>query len=99
MSNIWLMNDLELRKDLNNIARQKDCELLKYLVQPCVNHLHWSVISTPSRNGNVIMAKFNSFLGHIADEHEGHPDPLFDRCAHDNDIPDRTWLEKGIIDK
>ena len=86
----------ELRKMLTTISKQKGFELLSEWIQPCINHLHWSATTTLSGDGNIILAKFKSFLGHIVDKHENLPDPLFNRCAHDDDIEERKWLITGL---
>ena len=63
------------------ISNFKDCGDLAEWIRGCENHLHWSATSTPNGNGEVIWAKFVSFLWHIVDEHEGFEDPLFNHCA------------------
>ena len=85
----------EIRKVLLKISNFKDCGDLAEWIRGCENHLHWSATSTPDGNGEVMWAKFVSFLWHIVDEHEGFEDPLFNHCAHDEDIEPRKWLEKG----
>ena len=66
-------------------------------IKACESHLHWRVTSTPDGNGDVIWAKFSSFLDHIINEHDQFDNPLFDRCAHDEDMTDRKWLTKGKL--
>lgn len=51
---------------LNKIAKEKDCEELLPWIKPCVTHLYWSAMSTVDGNGEVIWAKFESFLEHVA---------------------------------
>ena len=70
--------------------------MLSEWIQPCVNHLHWSANTTPSGDGNVILAKFKSFLSHIVNKHEDLEEPLFNKSAHGDDISQRKWLKKGL---
>ena len=53
-------------------------------------------MSTYSGEGNLIWAKFESFLSHVINKHTNLANPLFNSCAH-REIRARTWLEKGII--
>ncbi|KAK3745694.1 hypothetical protein QZH41_009902, partial [Actinostola sp. cb2023] len=82
----------EIRKVLTKISQEKGCEELKVWIKPCENHLYWSAMSTFDGNGEVIWAKFKSFLAHIINKHTDLEDPLFNKCAHGN-IPYRTWLK------
>ena len=81
---------------LNKIGKEKDCEELLPWIKPCVTHLYWSEMSTVDGNGEVIWAKFESFLEHVANVHSNLPNTIFDKCAHEKDIAERTWLNKGI---
>ena len=49
-----------------------------------------------SGNGEVISAKFDSFLSHVANKHNNLDNPLFNKCSHDETIQQRKWLEKGM---
>ncbi|KAK3749112.1 hypothetical protein QZH41_019408 [Actinostola sp. cb2023] len=60
----------EIRKVLTAISKEKECEDLKVWIKPCENHLYWSAMSTYDGNGQVIWAKFKSFLSHITDKHD-----------------------------
>ena len=42
-------------------------------------------------------AKFESFLEHIANVHSNLPNPVFNKCAHGDEIVERTWLHKGAF--
>ena len=81
---------------LTKISKLKGFEVLSEWIQPCVNHLHWSATTTPSGDGNIILAKFKSFLGHIVNKHKDLENPLFDKCAHGDDISQRKWHKKGL---
>ena len=95
--NLLLFTDIEVSKVLYKIAKEKDCEELLPLIKPCVTHLCWSAMSTIDGNGEVIWAKFQSFLEHVANVQSNLPNPIFDYCAHEEGIAERTWLNKGII--
>lgn len=85
---------LEIRKVLNGIAKQKDCEIVSDWVQSCINHLHWSATTTEDGDGDVILAKFKVFLSHILDKHTDLNDQLFNKCAH-GEIGEKRWLTVG----
>ncbi|KAK3740395.1 hypothetical protein QZH41_000916 [Actinostola sp. cb2023] len=84
----------EIRKVLTAISKEKECLDLKVWIKPCENHLYWSAMSTYDGNGQVIWAKFKSFLSHITDKHDDLDDPLFNKCLH-GPIPHRTWLRRA----
>lgn len=62
-------------------------------IRPCENHFFWSATSTLSGNGNVIYAKFKSFLSHVINKHDNLDEPLYNKCNH-GEIKHRTWLDK-----
>ena len=80
---------------MKQISNLPDCSIVADWIQPCANHLHWSAVTTSSGDGDLIWAKFQSFLSHITDKHTGLNDPFFNKCAHSEDIEDRNWLAKG----
>ncbi|XP_028518525.1 uncharacterized protein LOC110250843 [Exaiptasia diaphana] len=86
----------KIRKVLVKLAKEKNCEVLKTWIKPCENHLYWSAMSTQSGKGDIIWAKFKSFLSHVVNKHDGLDEPLFNKCGH-GQIRDRTWLEKGSV--
>ena len=50
---------------------------------------------TVDGNGQVIWVKFELFFEHIANVHSNLPNPVFNKCAHKEDMEERTWLSKG----
>lgn len=56
----------------------------------------WSATSTPSGNGEIISAKFKSFLSHVIDKHVNLDEPLFNMCAH-QEIQEREWIVPGSL--
>ena len=87
---------IETRKLLQIAASRKGYEALEEWIRPCLKHFHWSAISTPDGNGEVILAKFHSFLQHVVNEHDHLDNALFNKCAHSETIPQRKWLDKGL---
>ena len=73
---------LEIHKVLNKISEEKECENLAEWIKPCGNHLMWSATPTPSGDGELIWAKFESFLSHVVNKHEDLPNGNFNKCAH-----------------
>ena len=45
-----------LKKKVNALAKEKDCELVGEWKRSLVNHLYWSAVSTPDGNGDMIKA-------------------------------------------
>ena len=88
---------LEIRKVFTKIGKESNCEDVNLLIRACENHLSWSATSTSSGDRNVILAKFLSFLGHVLDKHENLNNPLFSKCAHDEEIETRQWLDKSKL--
>ena len=88
---------VEVTKVLTKIAKVSGCEATAEWIKPCTSHLFWSARTTHDGNGEVIWAKFSSFLSHIVDEHKNLENPLFNKCAHMDIIQPRKWLDKGII--
>ena len=87
---------VEVTKVLTRTAKLSGCEALSEWIKPCTNHLYWSARTTHSGNGEIISAKFNSFLSHVANEHNNLDNPLFNKCAHNETIQQRKWLDKGM---
>ncbi|XP_031551765.1 uncharacterized protein LOC116289030 [Actinia tenebrosa] len=90
----------KIHKVLTKISKEKGCEVLNQWIKPCQNHLVWSATSTPSGNGQLIWAKFKSYLSHIVNKHKDLDETIFNRCSH-GDIPQRQWLEEDtpVYDK
>ena len=93
---LTLFISTKITKLLNKLTKEKGNEDLQPWVKPCERHLYWSATSTQDGNGKVIWAKFKSFLSHIINRHTDLDDPLFNKCAH-RDIPDRKWIDPGIV--
>ena len=44
----------------------------------------------------LIAAKWRSLMQHVANKHDNHGSPLFQKCAHDDEIENRRWIRIGI---
>lgn len=84
-------------KKLFAASKQKGCEIIGSWIPAVRNHLYWCSTSTKEGFQAMILAKWKSLLHHISNDHTGHPDILFQECAHDGDIEPRDWIKKGII--
>jgi len=82
---------------LTKISKEKECDALADWISPCQSHFLWSATSTISGNGKLIWAKFKSFLYHVVNRHKDLPDAIFNKCAHEDNIKDRKWLEEGLL--
>ncbi|XP_031559838.1 uncharacterized protein LOC116296014 [Actinia tenebrosa] len=91
----------KVHKVLTKISKEKDGECLSDWIKPCENHLLWSATSTPSGDGELIWAKFVSFLSYIINKHSDLENDKFNECAHEELIGDRRWLEEDtpVYDK
>ena len=63
------------------MAKQKECKIIGEWEKSLINHLYWSVVSTPSGNAEMIKAKWLSLDNHIHNKHSGHGEN-FPRCSH-----------------
>ncbi|XP_026128189.1 uncharacterized protein LOC113108962 isoform X2 [Carassius auratus] len=68
-----------LSKKLEEISKQKDCEILKRWMKSINNHIYWTAASSTSERERI--AKWNSILNHVRDVHT-HEDPLYTMCEH-----------------
>ncbi|KAK3755170.1 hypothetical protein QZH41_010695 [Actinostola sp. cb2023] len=87
----------KINKVLTKLSKESGGEVLTPWIKPCGNHLYWSACSTYDGNGQVMWAKFRSYLDHIVNRHEDLQDPLFNKCNHGRDIAPRQWLQKDSV--
>jgi len=66
---VMLHHFLGFRKKVKALAKQKDCELVGKWEQSTINHMYWCVVSTPSGDSNVMVAKWLSLENHIHNKH------------------------------
>lgn len=87
----------KIQKILTKISKEKGCEVIARWKQACVRHFYWSVTSTEPKLGEVILAKFKTFLYHIINHHKDLPNQLFNKCAHGVINTQKVWLTKGSV--
>lgn len=80
-------------KQVLKASKEKGCEVLKKWTKGIKTHLYWCATSTKSGFGNLIVAKWKSFMHHVCNIHEGHPDDLYKKCAH-GELEKRKWLKR-----
>jgi hypothetical protein len=61
-------------------------------VKSAVNHLCWVPASTPSADGALMLAKWESITNHVQDIHDDHDSALFPSCVH-GPLEPRAWLK------
>ena len=80
-------------KAMLKLGKEKGCEKICDWMKGVCNHLYWCVTSTKLRYDHIIAAKWNSFMRHVANKHDGHGKD-FNECAH-GDIGSRRWIKIG----
>jgi len=86
-----------LGKKIENIAKLKDCGILRSWKKSITNHMYWVAI-TSGGNGDLAEAKWKSLANHIQNIHNGHDDPLYPACQHppiDQNLRRKCWLQPG----
>jgi solute carrier family 8 (sodium/calcium exchanger) len=84
-----------IHKKLLKASKEKGCEILKLWMKGIRNHLYWCATSTKEGFEDMIIAKWRSFLRHVANKHKDHPNTLIKKCAHD-EIRCRDWIKIGM---
>ena len=77
-------------------SKEKGCEQIGEWTKAVRNHVYWCSTSTVKGFGNMILAKWKSFMRHVANKHDHHPDNLFPKCAHDELESQRKWIKVGM---
>ncbi|XP_063730598.1 uncharacterized protein LOC134858557 [Eleginops maclovinus] len=70
-----------VKKKLQSLGQTRGCQDLKPWVGSIINHLYWSVVSTPPGSGQLVVDKWTSVINHIHNRHTGF-EGLFSSCAH-----------------
>ena len=78
-------------KKLLKASKETGCDKISLWCRGIKRHLYWCATSTRSGFGDLILAKWRSFLGHVANIHDNHPDPLYKKCNH-GDLEPRQWI-------
>lgn len=82
-------------KKVIKAGRDKGMQKLAKWVKGIRRHLYWCVMSTRQGFGALIAAKWVSIMRHMANKHDGHENPLFPACAH-QELERRKWLKIGM---
>lgn len=82
-------------KKMAQLANQRGCELVREWIRSVSNHMYYSAASSNGESGDMVVAKWKSVVWHIQNIHEGHDEPLFDRCTHPplDSNNQRKWLQ------
>lgn len=84
-------------KKLAKASKEKGCKKIADWINGIRNHVYWCATTTKSGFEEMILAKWKSFVRHISNQHHDHPDPLFEKCAHDELEKPRKWIKIGIL--
>ena len=89
------MSTIGLRKKIEVLAKQRDCDDIGKWEKSIINHLYWCVASTPTSEEEVIKAKWLSLDSHMHNVHHGHG-AKFPNCLHERLQGDRNkkWLKR-----
>ena len=74
------------------VLKDKSLAVLKYWTKAIKTHLYWCATSTKAGFGDLIVAKWKSFLRHVCNKHTDHPDLLYQKCAH-GELDQRKWIK------
>ena len=81
-------------KKIAQAAKEKGLGRLQHWIKGIRRHLYWCILSTRRGFGALIYAKWTSIMRHVADKHDGHDNPLFPKCKH-QDLERRKWIKIG----
>lgn len=81
-------------KKIAQAAKEKGLDRLQHWVKGIRRHLYWCILSTRRGFGALISAKWTSIMRHVANKHDGHDNPLFPKCKH-QDLERRKWIKIG----
>lgn len=79
-----------VKKKLEVLAKQKDCDTVRLWNASIISHMYWST-TTSGGNGDLTLAKWKSISRHIQNKHDDHG-KLFRRCEH-GPIGKKKWLK------
>ena len=81
-----------ITKKLLKASKEKGCEIIACWIKGTRKHLYWCATSTIPGFGSPIVAKWSSFLCHVANKHSDHPNPLYTNCNH-GELEKRKWIQ------
>ena len=85
-----------ISKKLLKASKEKGCKIISDWMKGIRRHLYWCATSTKAGFGALIKAKWMSFMRHVANKHDGHPDVLFTSCNH-GELEPRKWIQIGML--
>lgn len=83
-----------ITKKLLKASKEKGCEVISSWIKGIRKHLYWCATSTKTGFGVLIVAKWESFLRHVSNKHDDHPNPLYKKCNH-GVLEPRKWIKVG----
>ena len=83
-----------LAKKLLSLSKEKGCEIIKHWMKGIRRHIYWCATSTKAGFESLIIAKWNSFMRHVSNKHDNHPDSLYQQCHH-GELEPRKWIRVG----
>ena len=86
-----------ITKKMMQAAKEKGFEIISKWVKAVRNHIYWAATTTKPGFGELIVAKWSSFIRHVADKHNNHPNSLFANCSHGDLDQKRDWIHIGNI--
>ena len=75
-------------------SKEKGCEIIKDWMKGIRRHVYWCATSTKAGFESLILAKWLSFMRHVANRHTNDPDPVYKQCQH-GDLEPRKWIKTG----
>ena len=78
-------------------SKEKGCEKIAKWTTGVRNHIYWCSTLTLKGFHTLILAKWKSFMRHISNKHDNHPDLLFPKCAHEELEDKRKYIKVGKI--
>ena len=76
-------------------SKKKGCERIAKWITAVKHHIYWCSTTTKEGFQKLILAKWKSFIRHVANKHTDHPNPLFPECAHKELEKRRKWIKVG----
>ena len=74
-------------KKLLVLSKEKGCGIIKNWMKGIQRHIYWCAMSTTAGFESLI-----TFLHHVCNKHENHPDPLYPKCHH-GVLEPRKWIK------
>ena len=84
-----------ITKKMMKAGKENGCEIILQWIKGVRNHIYWCATSTKEGFEEMILAKWKSFVYHVANRHTGHPNTLFPDCAHEELETPRDWIKVG----